>query len=214
MIRLDCEQGSAEWFAARLGKPTASMFDKIITPAKMQFSKSSDGYMHQLLAEQILGIALDRVSFGYMQLGAIGEKKAVDWYELKHDVDTERVGFIMRDDEAVGCSPDRFVGNNGLLEIKAPSAPVHVGYLLDKEGIGYRTQVQGQLWLCEREWSDTLSYHPDMPAALVRQNRDEPFIRALGGAVNQFLEMMFDAKLQLQKLGLFPGERVPDLKIA
>lgn len=214
MIRLDCEQGSVEWFAARLGLPTASCFDQIITNKTGKLSASSDKYAFQLLAEQSLGIALDNSTSGFMHRGTLLEKRAADYYEMLRDVDTERVGFVLRDDRRVGGSPDRFVGADGLLEIKCPSAAVHVGYLLDDQGIGYRTQVQGQLWLCEREWSDTLSYHPDMPSALVRQVRDEPFIAALASAVDQFLSFMDESKLRLQRLGMFPDEVIPSLKIA
>lgn len=214
MIILDCEQGSAEWFAARLGIPTASRFDEIITEKKMEFSKSSSKYMYQLLAEQHLGVALDNGTFGFMQRGSLQEKHAVDFYELKKDCDTEKVGFVLRDDRKVGCSPDRFVGENGLLEIKAPAAQTHVGYLLDDQGIGYKAQVQGQLWLCEREWIDTISYNPEMPSALVRQTRDEVFISNLASAVDRFLEMMYDAKLRLQKVGMFENEKIPELRIA
>jgi hypothetical protein len=214
VIRLDVEQGSAEWFAARLGIPTASCFDKIITPKTMKMSASAAPYAHQLLAEQALGIALDNASFGFMERGAVMEKRAVDFYELKRDVDTEKVGFILRDDRRVGCSPDLFVGDNGLVEIKVPSAAVHIGYLLDSEGIGYRAQVQGQLWLTEREWCDTLSWHPDLPEALVRQVRDEKFIAALAAAVDQFLSFIDESKLKLMELGLFAGEKIPNLRIA
>ena len=34
---VDVEQGSHEWLIARLGKPTASRFDKIITPGTRKY---------------------------------------------------------------------------------------------------------------------------------------------------------------------------------
>jgi hypothetical protein len=49
----------------------------------------------------------------------------------------------LREDGRVGCSPDGFIGDDGILEIKCPKPENHIGYLLDVEGIGYRCQVQG-----------------------------------------------------------------------
>lgn len=213
MIHLsDITQGSPEWLMARLGLPTASQFDRIITKG----GKPSDQavkYMHQLLAEQLLGVPMANASSGFMERGSILEQRAVSYYEFEKETETTEVGFLLRDDRRSGASPDRFVGSDGLLEIKVPSAPVHVGYLLDKEGIGYRVQVQGQLWVAERDWSDTLSWHPELPPALVRQTRDEKFIALLAAAVAQFTDMLDAAKEQLQKLGLFPDFRRPDLRV-
>ena len=50
----------------------------------------------------------------------IVEAEAADWYEFDQDVTTQRVGFITDDGRTMGCSPDRFVGDDGLLEIKTP----------------------------------------------------------------------------------------------
>jgi hypothetical protein len=44
-----CDQGSAEWFARRLGIPTASEFDRIITAAKGDLSKSASKYAQALV---------------------------------------------------------------------------------------------------------------------------------------------------------------------
>lgn len=203
MIVLNVEQGSEEWLAARLGVPTASQFSRIISNKTAKLSTQADGYAHQLIAEQLLGIPMDNASSGFMQRGSEMEKTAISFYEMQRECDTEKVGFILRDDRRVGCSPDRLVGTDGLLEIKCPSAPVHIGYLLDETGIGYRAQVQGQLWLTGREWVDTLSYHPDMPSALVRQVRDAEYIAALAKAVDQFISFIDESKEKLRRLGLF-----------
>jgi hypothetical protein len=85
--------------------------------------------------------------------------------------------------------------------MKCPSPAVHVGYLL--EGTEkYRTQIQGQLWITEREWADFLSYHPTLPPALVRVERDEKFIAALASCVNQFCDYLEEGKEKLRVRGL------------
>ena len=214
MIRCDVEQGSAGWLKLRLGIPTASCFDQIITNKTMKPSSSADAYAYRLIAEQILGCPLDGASSGFMERGTILEESAVDFYELQRGCDTEKVGFVLRDDRRVGCSPDRLVGGDGLLEIKCPSAAVHIGYLLGDEGIGYRAQTQGQLWLTGRAWVDTLSYNPGLPSALNRVERDEPFIAALDAAMTTFLAFMDDKKAELQqRFGLFAGAEFPVLHL-
>ena len=214
MIVLNCQQGTTEWATARLGIPTASCFDRIITPKTLKLSGQVDGYAHQLIAEQLLGVPLDNATSGFMTRGTLLEERAVSYYELQKETDTEAVGFVLRDDKRAGCSPDRFVGANGLLEIKVPAANTHVGYLLDAAGIGYKAQVQGQLWICEREWIDTLSWNPELPPALVRQPRDEEFIKALSAAVVQFTDYVDELKLKLQKqYGLFPAFQTPFLRV-
>lgn len=214
MIKLDCTPGSEQWFKARLGIPTASNFDRIITPKTMKMSESSSKYAHELIAEQILGIHLESVSTGFTQRGQVMEKKAIDYYELTRDCDVEPGAFVMRDDRRTGCTPDGFVGDNGIIEIKCPSAAIHVGYLLDDAGIGYRAQVQGQLWLTEREYCDTISYNPDMPSVIVRQNRDDIFIVALEKAVNQFIETIADMKDRLIRRGLIKPEQFNAAQLA
>lgn len=214
MIRLDVAQGSAEWRMARVGILTASAFDKIITPAGKQ-SSAWEKHMHRVLAEQLLNVPLDDgADGGFIDRGNVLEKRAASYYELQKDCHTIPGGFVLRDDERTGASPDRLVGDAGLLEIKVPSAHVHIGYLLDSEGIGYKPQVQGQLWVCEREWTDTVSYNPEMPTALVRQYRDEKFITALEGYVKQFHDAVDEAKEKLHKgFGLFPDFERPLMRV-
>ena len=51
MIILDHEQGSDEWFAARLGRPSASMFNKLITSTGKP-STSAGKYIDELVDER------------------------------------------------------------------------------------------------------------------------------------------------------------------
>jgi hypothetical protein len=207
MIRLACAQRGAEWRDARLGIPTASHFSEIITPRTMKPSASADKYRNALLAEWVLGIAMEEPSSHWMDRGIEMEEAAVRFYQLQHDTDTEEVGFILRDDEMVGCSPDRFVGEDGILEIKVPSATTHIGYLLGTPADDYKAQVQGQLWITERQWVDVLSYHPSLPPALVRVERDEEFICALESAVNGFVDRLLQAREFMIEKGYVKRER-------
>lgn len=180
-------QLTPEWEAARVGIPTASNFAKILTPAG-KVSAQADGYMHQLVAERLLGYPVNIEANAWMERGTITESEAVAFYELAHGIDTTPVGFITTDDGIAGCSADRLIGDDGGLELKCPSAAVHVGYLLEVEPRRYWPQIQGALWITGRAWWDFLSYCPGLPPAEIRFARDEEFIDSLERVVRTFAE--------------------------
>lgn len=195
MIVHECIQGTTEWLSVRAGIPTASMFDQIITPKTGKLSTSAEGYMLRLLAERILKRPVEQQAFsGWMDRGSAMESDAVAFYEFQRSLDTVKVGFITNDAGTIGASPDRLVGDEGLLEIKCPSEAVHMGYLLHGSlGEKHKPQVQGQLWVTGRMWSDTLSYHPELPPALIRVERDNAYIAALSAAVEAFASSLAEA---------------------
>lgn len=208
MIRLDCAQGSDEWLQARLAIPTASQYHRIITPKTGKLSSQAEGYAYELLAEELLGHPIDESSSDFMTRGSALEKGAIDFYEFQNDVNTERVGFIMRDDRLTGCSPDRLVGEDGGIEIKCPSAKVHVGYMLGQDADAYRCQVQGALWITGRAWWDWLSYNPELAPVLIRFDRDEAFIAKLAATVDQFIGYLDECRLKLVAGGYLSPERM------
>lgn len=208
MIILDCAQGSDEWINARLGIPTASQFHRIITPKTGKLSSQADGYVYELLAEELLGHPVDEGASDFMTRGTALEKSAIDFYEFQRDVTTSRVGFIFRADKLTGCSPDRLVGDDGGLEIKCPSAKVHVGYMLGQDADAYKCQVQGALWITDRPWWDWLSYNPELAPVMLRFERDEAFIAKLGATVDQFIGYLDECRLKLVERGYLSPDRM------
>ena len=201
MIVVDCLQGEDLWQQIRLGIPTASRFSDILTPKTLKPSKSMAKYANELLAEWIIGEPADTGETPWMERGKELEEAAVKWYEFEHDCDTEEIGFVLTDNGLMGCSPDRFVGTDGGVEIKCPSAKVHVGYLLGDIAAEHRCQVQGCLWITGRDHWDVVSYNPVIPKAYVRVQRDEEFIANLIPAMETFQEMMIRGKERLMELG-------------
>lgn len=199
-----CLQGTQAWLELRKGIPTASMFDSIVTPGGKK-SESSQKYMEHLLAERILGRPIEGFKSRYMELGNEYESRAVASYELANDCETEKVGFITTDCGRVGCSPDRLIVGcpEGMLECKSPSPAVHVSYLLASTGASkeYKVQLQGQLWVCERQWVDIISYAPGFPDALFRVNRDEEFIVALSAQVSAFSDRLEEVAADFAERG-------------
>jgi hypothetical protein len=206
---VDCVQGTPGWLAARLGIPTASNADQIITAVKGDLSKSARKYAHQLVADTLLG-RLTEPPIGNLEWVARGkalEPKAVQQYEFSTDIETLPVGFITTNDGRMGCSPDRLAAaESGAQEIKCPMPATHVGYLLDGPGDNYRPQVQMQLLVCEVEWIDLYSFHPELPPALIRTVRDEPYIAKMRAALAEFCDMK-DAMLVKARASGFFEER-------
>lgn len=204
MIRLDMEQGSPEWIAARIGLPTSSQFHRILTPKTGKLSSGSHSYMCELLAEWMLKSSLDSTLTDFMQRGTDLEDQAVKFYELQRETDTDKVGMLMLTDDnnapITACSPDRLVGEDGGLEIKCPSAAVHVANLLEMTE-KFNAQVQGALWISGREWWDLLSYHPELPPALNRFYRDDEFIGKLEMALGEFITRLHSSREHLISLG-------------
>lgn len=201
MILLTMPQGSAAWHLARLGIPTASQFSRILTPKTRKLGSGAETYMLELLAEWIIGIPGGDDARGYMERGRDLESWAVGYYELVRGVTTTPAGVCLRDDRMVACSPDRLVGDDGGMEIKVPSAKVHVANLL---GLGddHVGQVQGNLWITGRKWWDLVSYHPEIPPTIVRVERDEGYIAALEAGMGEFIPRLLEARRTLIAQGV------------
>ena len=183
---LECEQGSDEWLQARLGIPTASCFGKLIT-SQGKKSTQMDSYLNTLVAETLMGKPSESFSSEWMDRGTELEPEGRAWYEFQMNCDVEQVGFVLRDDGLVGGSPDGLTPDGGL-ELKCPKAETHVSYLrADKTPTTYFAQVQGCMWLCEREQWDFVSYHPDMPKLHITVARDSRFIATLESLVDELL---------------------------
>jgi len=176
------EQGSEEWFAARVGIPTASCFKDIIT-SQGKKSASFGRYANTLVAAKLMGRAPETFQNEWMARGTELEPQARAFYEFERDVTVTEVGLCLLDDGSAGASPDGLTDTYGL-EIKCPAPHTHVDYLSkSKVPSEYIAQVQGCMWICERDAWDFLSFHPDMPPLLVRVNRDDEFIKTLSGLI-------------------------------
>ena len=191
------KQNSPEWIAARLGIPTASEFDRIIT-ATGKVSSQAPEYLHRLLAEWYLGEPVENFSNEWTERGHEYEPEAMKAYSFMTGQTPTEIGFITTDDGMAGASPDRLVGEPKMLELKCPLAHTQIGYLMgglvsDK----YRVQLQGQLWVSERETVDIFAYHPKLPPVLLTVGRDEKFLTLLGVAVRTFVDTMLAARADL-----------------
>ncbi len=214
MIIHNVEQGSAEWHALRCGIPTASEFSKILTPKEMKLSSQAPAYMYRLLGEWMTGHTQETIETEYMQIGRELEDRAVKAYCFQRECEVLQVGFVTTDDGRFGCSPDRFVQDSmGGVEIKThPQAiGIHVQSMVERAmADAHKAQVQGCLWICEREYWDLVSYTEELPIVIVRVNREEKYIKALAAALESFSEVMEKLRVRLtQEYGPFERKLVP-----
>jgi hypothetical protein len=190
------------------------MFDKIMTSGgkkgERKASTQATAYFHHLLAERVVGAPIDGFKSQWMERGSELEHRAVASYELAHECETERIGFVTTDDGRIGCSPDRFIvgRDDEALEIKAPTAAVHMSYLLASEGASqeYKVQLQGQLWVCEKQAVTIVSFYPGMPNAEFRMERDEEFIKDLAAYVRAFSGRLEDKVAEFTERGWIKAE--------
>ncbi len=183
---IDCEQGSPEWFAARAGIPTASMFKTVMAVGpKGGKSATRVDYLNKLAGELLTGEPMDNYVSPDMARGSLMEDEARDLYAFQNAIEPQRIGFIKSGDK--GASPDSFIGDKGGLEIKSAAAHIQIERLLNGElPSEHKAQVQGNLWVCEREWWDFASYCPKLPLFVIRVYRDEDYIKKIANEVELF----------------------------
>ena len=156
------EREREKWIALRLGKITASNMHKVVakkTTAAYQsylYELAYQRYSHKRIgddyqsADMIRGIEMeDEAAFAYMLIQNQSISKADFVYHPTID--------------GSGASPDRYSGEDGLVEIKCPRGHNHLATVVGRDKIKreYQLQIQWQLACTEREWCDFVSYHPD-----------------------------------------------------
>jgi hypothetical protein len=204
----DVAQYSEEYDRLRLGIPTSSNFHKIVTPQGNP-SKQWREYACVLIAERILQHRIEFYNSPAMERGLIVEAEAADWYEFDQDLTVQRIGFITDDERTTGCSPDRLVGDGGLLEIKAPLPHTQVEYWISGElSERFRPQLQGQLYITQRSWVDILCWHDVLPKLIMRVEPDNKFIKALDRELrifNYFIEGVMEKIRATSELPMPPS---------
>lgn len=179
----DCAQNSEAWLEARRGIPTASRFADVLAKGQGITRRK---YLYTLAGEVLTGEVQPAFATEAMERGHAMEADAVNLYAFERDVEPVTCGFMRRG--RVGCSPDRLLGDDGLVEVKSKLPHLQLEVLeratLPPE---HKAQVQGQLWVSGRDWCDFISYWPRLPLFVKRIERDEPYIKTLAQAVADFV---------------------------
>ena len=185
---IDCSQNTPEWMEARRGIATTSEFSTVQASGKGGGeSITRKKYLYKLAGEIITGELADTYNNAFMDRGHVMEDEARNAYAFMKDADPILVGFVRNG--RVGGSPDSFLGDNGILEIKTKQPSVLIETLFrDSFPPEHKAQCQGLLWVCEREFVDLVAYWPKMPLYVCRAYRDEDYIKKLSDEVDRFNE--------------------------
>jgi len=202
-MRILCtEQGTPEWHKFRAGRITASRMQKVLS------KPDTIGYK-ELQSELVLDLSGvdqfiddDKPWFAHGKENEPHARAAYSW-QYNHIVET--TGFIIHDSiEYVGCSPDGLlIGEDGLAEFKC-RAFLRTYHKAVKSKPGDKAQLQGQLWICGRDFNDYVNYWRDDDNDIEkvhsqRVGRDEPYIKRLAEACERFYAEVIELHAKRQQ---------------
>ena len=200
------EQRTDEWFAARLGKVTASRVADLMETTKSGYAASRDNLMAQLIVERLTGQKQESYSNASMQWGTEQEPFARAAYEIATGTMVDECGFVPHPTiDGSGASPDGLVGHDGLVEIKCPNTAGMIEALLTQTVPGkYNIQMQMQMACTSRQWCDYVVFDPRMPAKaqlfIKRVPRDPAFIQKMEAEIIKFLAELDGKVNQLKEM--------------
>ena len=202
-------QGSDEWFAARVGKITASRLGDIMRKTKWGESTYKAKVRLELAIERITGKSASSVTMNQaMRDGVEREPDARNLFEAITQKDVALCGsFDHPTIVNTSASPDGLLrGENAVLEIKCPTHATHAKNLMsEKMPKNYEYQVQWQIACTESDYAYFASYHPDFPKNLrlkyVKVDKDDSIIKSLEEAVRQFDIEIEDLIIKIQNGG-------------
>lgn len=188
----DIEQGTPEWLQLRAGIITASVMHNLVTAktVKVADNETSRTLTKHLAAERITGYVEPTFTSADMERGNLSEPIARGIYSERYAPATE-VGFMLLEQHGyrLGFSPDGIVGDDGLLEIKAPRQKKHLTTILSNDvPLEHMAQIQTGLLVSGREWLDFISYCGGMPLFVKRVLPDEKWFLAIHDAATAFEE--------------------------
>lgn len=203
---LDIPDNEAEWQKERLGRFTSSRIGDLMTSGRGKdkfWGDTAMSYIYEKVAELMTGIPHYISDNRAMDWGNEHEAEAIEKYNENSDVKAEHMGkTFIKFNELCGGSPDAFVGNNGILEVKCPyNSANHIKtYITGEIDKKYLYQCQGNMLFSKRQWCDFVSYDPRMPEQMqlkiIRVDRDDEICDSILERINKAAEEI----LKIQEL--------------
>lgn len=198
---VDVKQNTEEWFQLRKGLITSSKFSVVMANTikkngefnpNAALSAPANKYAQEKALERVSGkLKEEKYQNSYMDNGHIYEPIACELYEIEKVCEVTNGGFNYLG--WIGDSPDGNVGKKGCIEIKCVISNTQWERI--KKGgydLTYKWQIQGHLWLGQKEWCDFVSYcySPEMVEHkrlyIYRVYRNEKMISMLTQRLNYF----------------------------
>jgi putative phage-type endonuclease len=200
------EQKTSEWFEARCGSVTASRIADVMARTKAGYGAGRKNYMAQLVVERLTGEVAESFTNSAMEWGTATEPMAREAYETATGTFVIEDGFRLHPEiPRTGASPDGLVGEQGMIEIKAPNTATHIDTLLSQTiPRKYVLQMHWQMEVYGREWNDFVSYDPRLPEGLQlfikRVELDQKLMAEIRTEVQLFLLELDEKIVELEKL--------------
>lgn len=201
------QQGSAEWLHQRAGKVTSSRVKDVMSFLKNgQPSQKRKDYMIELVCERLTGFAADHYVSPAMEYGSVQEPIARTEYELRTGLDVSLVGLVIHPRIPLfAASPDGRIGDDGLVEFKAPETWTHIEWML--AGVvppEHEWQMFAQMACEGRAWNEFCSFDGRLSSRhqlfIKRLQRDEQRIKDIEDGVVAFLAEVDEVIARLESL--------------
>jgi len=207
-VMIDCEQHSQEWYGARMGIPTASRFDCIVTSqGKPATGEKRERYKCEMIVERLTRAVTLHHQTEAMERGTALEPQARAWYEIVSGNQVTQTGFVRDRTGRRGGSPDGLIldGNKcvGGIEIKCPLNHNCVSQVLKgKVPASYMVQIQGGLWLTGAAWWDWVLFtdEPTIPNLVRRVEPDEAMHKAFAEHLAVFAEEIEEGYARIKEV--------------
>lgn len=194
----------------------AAALPAVLAPAKGDTARS---YLAALAAERITQCVEPTFTNDDMWRGIEEEPRARDFYAKQRGVEVRETGFMVRNfggGVRLGYSPDGLVGDDGLIEVKAPRQKKQLLTVLSGQvPPDNMAQTQTGLLVTRRKWLDFITWHGGMHFYVIRVLPDERWQTAITEAVKHAEEVMTDMTDRYLKAveGLPMTERMPELEV-
>lgn len=162
------EQRTAEWFAQRRGKVTASRISDVFAA---ETTKGHQNYKNQLIAERLSGTTAEMYVNDAMRWGTETEPQARAAYEFVSGNTVVETGLCDHPTLPMcGASPDGLIGTDRLVEFKCPNTNTHLQTIRSgKIDRAYRLQMTWQMDCTQRTGGcDFVSFDPRLPQMHLR----------------------------------------------
>jgi hypothetical protein len=213
-MRIKVEQNSEEWHRLRRIKLSASRASCIGAAGKgfiregKSLAKDCKGlktYVMELLQDYYSTSERESFSNAHTERGHELEPSAAFLYSVETMNTVEKAGYETYDKypDYVGCSPDLYVNDDGLAEIKSPADKGYFEYLVsEKIDSGHMWQMQHQMIVTGRKWNDYVVYNPNFSKEIIikRVEPDEKLVECLEAGFKIGIEMIKEIKSKMDKI--------------
>lgn len=214
-IKVDAE---LEWKIERAGHATGSNFGTLVVKDKkggftLSNSKTAETLIYKIAWERLLKSGNISNGLGRLEINSKATNHGSDWEDEARKKYEDITGNLVisenkfiKYDEWIGGTPDGFIDEDGIIEIKCPyNGGNHLKSMLTGEiyNSDYEYQIQGYLWITNRKWCDFITYDPDLIEELqiniIRVERNEEIINGIK-AVMEMVKIKIQEILNNEKL--------------